>query len=124
LGTYLATFHKQGLALWGGEDFGQINKFAHEGVSLIDFSPNENFLVTFSPQYAASNDQQAIIVWDVRTAQKRRCFHADQEQIVWPVFKWSHDDKYFGRVINETLSIYETPSFLLLDKKINQGKRY
>jgi len=117
LGTYLATFHKQGLALWGGEEFVQINKYAHEGVSLIDFSPNERYLVTFSPQYAASNDQQAIIIWDVRTAIKKRCFHADQEQIIWPVFKWSHDDKYFARVVNETLSIYETPSFMLLDKK-------
>lgn len=117
LGTYLATFHKQGLALWGGPEFGQINKFAHEGVSLIDFSPNEKYLVTFSPQYAASNDQQAIILWDLRTGVKKRCFHADQEQIVWPVFKWAHDDKYFARVINETLSIYETPSFMLLDKK-------
>lgn len=74
-------------------------------------------MVTFSPQYAASNDQQAIIIWDLRTATKKRCFHADQEQIVWPVFKWSHDDKYFARVMNETLSIYETPSFMLLDKK-------
>lgn len=117
LGTYLATFHKQGLALWGGEEFVQINKYAHEGVSLIDFSPSEKYLVTFSPQYAASNDQQAIIVWDVRTASKKRCFHADQEQIIWPVFKWSCDDKYFARVIAETLSIYETPSFMLLDKK-------
>lgn len=117
LGTYLATFHKQGLALWGGEKFDQINKYAHEGVTLIDFSPCENYLVTFSPQYAASNDQQAIVVWDVRTAAKKRCFHADQEQIIWPIFKWSHDDKYFARVVNDNLSIYETPSFMLLDKK-------
>lgn len=117
MGTYLATFHKQGLALWGGDDFGQIAKFAHEGVTLAEFSPCEKYLVTFSPQYAASNDQQAIIIWDTRTSLKKRSFHAEAEQVVWPVFKWSHDDRYFTRVVGDTLSIYETPSFMLLDKK-------
>ena len=36
---------------------------------------------------------------------------------MWPVFKWSQDDKYFVRMTDNTLSIYETPSFGLLDKK-------
>ncbi|RWS15335.1 Eukaryotic translation initiation factor 3 subunit B-like protein [Dinothrombium tinctorium] len=117
LGTYLATFHKRGIALWAGEEFTQFNRFAHEGVSLIDFSPCEKYLVTFSPQLAATDDPQAIIVWDVRTAVKRRSFHADHEHIVWPIFKWSIDDKYFAKVSQDTLSIYETPSMMLLDKK-------
>ena len=34
------------------------------------------------------------------------------------MFKWSHNDAYFGRMTADgTLSIYETPSFGLLDKK-------
>lgn len=40
-GTYLATFHQRGIALWGGEKFKQIQRFSHQGVSLIDFSPCE-----------------------------------------------------------------------------------
>lgn len=40
-GTYLATFHPRGIALWGGENFKQIQRFSHQGVSLIDFSPCE-----------------------------------------------------------------------------------
>jgi len=37
---------------------------------------------------------------------------------MWPVFKWSHNDAYFGRMSEDgSLSIYETPSFGLLDKK-------
>ena len=40
-GTYLATFHKQGIALWGAEDFKRLGRFSHTGVSLIDFSPDE-----------------------------------------------------------------------------------
>jgi len=117
LGTYLATFHKRGIALWGGEEFTQLNRFAHEGVTLIDFSPCEKYLVTLSQQLAAQDDPQAIIVWDIRTGAKKRSFHADQEHIVWPIFKWSNDDKYLARYGQDMLSVYETPSFGLLDKK-------
>lgn len=42
-GTYLATFHQRGIALWGGEKFKQIQRFSHLGVSLIDFSPCERW---------------------------------------------------------------------------------
>ncbi|CAF92736.1 unnamed protein product, partial [Tetraodon nigroviridis] len=71
-GTYLATFHQRGIALWGGEKFKQIQRFSHQGVSLIDFSPCE---------------------------------------------RWSHDGKFFARMSADTLSIYETPSMGLLEKK-------
>lgn len=40
-GTYLATFHQRGIAPWGGEKFKQIQRFSHQGVQLIDFSPCE-----------------------------------------------------------------------------------
>lgn len=40
-GTYLATFHGKGIALWGGEEFRQVSKFSHPGVQFIDFSPCE-----------------------------------------------------------------------------------
>jgi translation initiation factor 3 subunit B len=41
LGTYLATFHGKGVAVWGGEKFDKINRFAHNNAEFIDFSPNE-----------------------------------------------------------------------------------
>lgn len=116
-GTYIATFHRRGIALWGGEEFTQIVKFSHEGVSVIDFSPCEKYLVTFSPSLAAVDDPQAIIVWDVRTGAKKRSFHSDQEKVNWPVFKWSPDDRYFARIGPDLLSIYETPSMALLERK-------
>ena len=40
-GTYLATFHQRGIALGGGEKFKQSQRFSHQGVQLIDFSPCE-----------------------------------------------------------------------------------
>ena len=48
-GTYLATFHRQGIALWGGPNFERIQRFNHSNVQLMDFSPCERYVVTFSP---------------------------------------------------------------------------
>jgi len=118
LGTYLATFHTRGIALWGGDDFHQITKFSHPGVQFIEFSPCEKYLVTFSPKDTnVSDDPTAIIVWDCRTGAKKRAFNSENPP-VWPVFKWSIDDRFFARMTQDgALSIYETPSFGLLDKK-------
>lgn len=41
-----------------------------------------------------------------------------QKRIVWPMFKWSPDEKYLGRVTpGVQISIYEVPSLGLLGKK-------
>ncbi len=90
-------------------------------MQYIDFSPCERYIVTFAPnvdQRSSSSDQpSAIIVWETRTGLKKRAFNVDGPPI-WPIFKWSSDDKYFARMSAEsTLSIYETPSFGMLDKK-------
>ncbi|KAA0706417.1 Eukaryotic translation initiation factor 3 subunit B [Triplophysa tibetana] len=115
-GTYLATFHQRGIALWGGEKFKQIQRFSHQGVQLIDFSPCERYVVTFSPLMDTKDDPQAIIIWDVLTGQKKRGFHCESSAH-WPIFKWSPDGKFFARMTQDTLSIYETPSMGLLEKK-------
>ena len=78
-------------------------------------------MVTFSPTMQSSrqvDEPNAIIIWDPRTGVKKRSFNADMQSPVWPIFKWSHNDKYFGRMTKDgALSVYETPSFGLLDKK-------
>jgi len=119
LGSYLVTFHVQGIILWGGDSWKKLFKLQHPGVKLIDFSPKENFLVTFSPQQPDSDsfkDSQLIIIWDVRSGKKLRSFPAGESN-VWPVFKWSFDDKYFARLGKGQISVFETPSMNMLDKK-------
>ncbi|ELT99648.1 hypothetical protein CAPTEDRAFT_163351 [Capitella teleta] len=115
-GTLLATFHQRGIALWGGETFKQISRFSHTGVQLIDFSPCEKYLVSFSPVPDNRDDPQAVIIWDIRSGMKKRGFHCENAS-VWPIFKWSHDGRYFARMASDSISVYETPSFGLLDKK-------
>jgi len=115
-GTYLATFHQKGIALWGGPKFSQISRFSHTGVQLIDFSPCEKYMVTFSPLQDSQEDPQAIIVWDILTGTKKRGFHCETRS-TWPIFKWSADGNYLARLNEDAINIYETPGFGLLDKK-------
>lgn len=117
-GTYLATFHDRGIALWAGEEFNQFMRFSHIGVQLIDFSPCEKFLVTCNPNRAGIDDQ-ALIIWCVRSGQKKRSFTCERSMsLSWPYFRWNFDDTYFARTLsNDSLLVYRTDTFALLEKK-------
>jgi translation initiation factor 3 subunit B len=117
LGTYLATFHGKGVAIWGGEKFEKVNRFAHVNAEFIDFSPCERYLVTFSPKTERFYDNpEVLIIWEIRTGAKKRTF-SEIYKSPWPILKWSQDDKYFAKMGPDTLSIYETPSFRLQENK-------
>lgn len=109
----MATFHKLGVALWGGPQFLQQARFSQKGVECIDFSPCERYLVTYTPRTDLGSDQKRLVIWDILTGQEKRAFFADGSS-VWPIFRWSHDDKYLARMGEDVLSVYETPvcSFL------------
>ncbi|KAK9320328.1 hypothetical protein V1517DRAFT_329741 [Lipomyces orientalis] len=147
LGTFLCSVHHQGVQLWGGDEFGRKSRFVHPGVQLLDFSPCENYLVTWSPEpiqlipenspmraafpFTASDEGKQIVVWSVKTGMPVRTFSSsvgqDNERgpgpqgpkkISWPAFKWSSDDKYLARVVpGQQIFVYETPGMGLLDKK-------
>ncbi|KAN0060482.1 Translation initiation factor 3 subunit b [Thecaphora frezii] len=139
LGTFLVTFHRQGIALWGGPSLERFMRFPHPGVRLVDFSPNEKYLVTWShepiqvpenapigPQHFGPEDEgNRIAVWEARTGHLLRTFPVQQDEqpgqlkgFTWPYLKWSGDDKYCARLNpGQAISVYETPSMGLLDKK-------
>lgn len=144
-GTYLTSVHAQGVQLWGGASWKRIMRFAHQFVNLVDFSPNENYIVTWSnrpitipenppPNFplTADEDGKNFIIWDIRTGNLLRSFASleaaddanegpkalGRKKINWPVFKWSPDDKYVARVIpGSAIQIYETPNMNLLHRK-------
>ena len=76
-----------GVALWGTEKFTRVNKFEHQGVQHIDFSPCEKYLVTFSNVVDDPDDPQHIMIWDVRTGQRKRSFPKGSSESVWPIIK-------------------------------------
>jgi translation initiation factor 3 subunit B len=110
-------------------------------VKLIDFSPCEQYLVTWSndpivvppgapqgPQYLSPDDEgNNIAVWNIKTGLLLRTFPTTtapdenpgrKKSIPWPTLKWSPDDKYVARVTpGQQISVYELPSMGLYGKK-------
>jgi translation initiation factor 3 subunit B len=139
-GHYLATYHKQGVALWGGKEFSKIHRFAHPNVQHCIFSPLENFLITVSNEgvlYGPKDQHYQVFVWDLRTGKLVRGFQIDEEKyteeideivvnrVIKPVdlfpemFKWSNDEKYLCRMQKGSgLFVYDVDnSFSLVGKK-------
>lgn len=134
LGTYLATVHRQGAAVWGGATtFNRLMRYAHQQVKFIDFSPGERFLVTYSSQEPSNpRDTHKVIlnIFDVRTGKVMRDFKGSVDDFVvggtggvsgvsWPVFRWGggKNDEYFAKIGKNVISVYETETFTLIDKK-------
>ncbi|KAF9044817.1 translation initiation factor eIF-3b [Hymenopellis radicata] len=116
LGTYIGTIHRQGVRLWGGPSFKDQQRFAHPLVKLFDFSPCEQYLVTWSnepivvpegaiqgSQYFSPDDEgNNVAVWDIKSG----------------FLLLESDDKYVARVVpDQMISVYELPSMTLHDKK-------
>jgi translation initiation factor 3 subunit B len=142
LGTFLLSIHKQGIQLWGGEGWTRFSRFPHPNVNLVDFSPTEKYICTWSnapiqyveghPVITPEDEGKNYIVWEVATGKPLRSFAAVdlpgpsvdengvpvKKKVQWPAFKWSADDKYVARLIpNQSLSVYELPNMVLLDKQ-------
>ncbi|KAI5286515.1 Translation initiation factor 3 subunit b, partial [Ascosphaera acerosa] len=145
LGTYLASMHPQGVQLWGGASFSKQKQFPHPFAQLIDFSPQESYLTTWSskpvslegapPNTPLSLEEEGknFIVWDIATGKVLRSFNeleaepaaasADgappppKKKVSWPAFKYSADEKYVARLHpGQSIAVYECPRMNLLDK--------
>jgi translation initiation factor 3 subunit B len=75
-GNYLATFHPQGIKLWGSEQFHSQGRYIMPNVEILDYSPCENYMVTYRYDNSSPNlnPAESIIIWDVRFGTKIRCF--------------------------------------------------
>ena len=147
-GTYLTSVHQQGVQIWGGPGFDRVRQFPHPFVSLIEYSPAENYITTWSSQpivveegkspLTMDEDGKHIVIWDLETGKALRSFVAHdlpapigpdgtllaKPKPQWPAFKWSADEKFVARMKpGESISIYELPKMTLLDRtsiKIDQ----
>jgi len=108
------------MAIWGGPQFKTKTKFAHEGAMLIDFSPCDRYLVSFSNR--TRNVPENLIVWDCKLGVKIRAFEVLTESVTWPMLKWSSDDKYCCRELEDgSVSSFELPSMQPACKRIKAG---
>ena len=137
-GTYLATLHRQGVALWGGESFARLQRFGHAMVQRVAFSADERWAYTFSevpPSGPREPPRFAVVVWDVRTGARLRTFEGAQADFAvgaaarpdgglsWDAFQWSGagGDKsgpsYLAHLKKGAVAVYESPEFGMLDKR-------
>jgi|TARA_B110000977_G_scaffold169279_1_gene219130 translation initiation factor 3 subunit B len=71
-GNFLATVHRQGVALWGGPGFTRFQKFSHNGVQFIEFSPCERFLASGSTHEETREATVVVNFFDTRSGAKLR----------------------------------------------------
>ncbi|KAI8112144.1 hypothetical protein M9434_003468 [Picochlorum sp. BPE23] len=134
-GTYLATVHMQGVAIWGGDDFRRIRRFSHKNAQRLAFSQCEKFVYIYTdiPPEGRQAPRFALSVYEVTTGRKLRVFEGSQEDhavgaarrpdggMAYPAFKWSsstNDGHAFLAVMRKNaISIYQAPEMTLLDKK-------
>eukprot|EP00755_Sulcionema_specki_P021256 Sspe_Gene.141::Locus_44_Transcript_1_1_Confidence_1.000_Length_2153::g.141::m.141/K03253/EIF3B; translation initiation factor 3 subunit B len=107
LGTYLITFSEAGLDLWGGESWQNLGTFAHSDVQFIDWSPKERYLITWA------NDGQ-LIVWDVAQGKRLRRFRTTASTQTWPLFKWSHDEVFLAKQVEQGIMVYTVQGMKLI----------
>ncbi|KAF2876811.1 eukaryotic translation initiation factor-like protein 3 subunit B [Massariosphaeria phaeospora] len=141
-GTFLTSIHAQGVQLWGGKAWSRQKRFAHPGVNLVDFSPTEKYITTWShrplqvdenhpvPSLSLEDDGKNYVIWDVATGKPLRSFttidvptstdaegNPVKKKMQWPTFKWSSDDQYVARMTQGlSIAVYELPRMNLLDK--------
>lgn len=130
-GNFMATVHRQGVALWGGPSFTRMQKVSHNGVQFIEFSPCERYLASGSTHDPANAREQATVVinfFDTRTGAKLRNFTGPISEfaagankgLTWPVFKWggpSPEGAFFAKMGKNAVSVYSAPDMTLVDKK-------
>ncbi|KAK6404630.1 Translation initiation factor 3 subunit b, partial [Oleoguttula sp. CCFEE 5521] len=141
-GTYLISMHAQGVQLWGGPNWSRQKRFMHPGANLVDVSPDERYITTWShkamevqegnPVLSLEEDGKNYLIWDVVTAKPIRSFvtldlagptndaegNPIKQKIQWPAFKWSSDAKYVARMTQgQSISVYELPKMNLMDRQ-------
>ena len=123
-GSFLCTFHSQGVALWGGASWSKLARFPHAQVKGAFFSPQERYLVTQSAFNPSNPTDPNVIVWEIQTGKVLRGFVVEElkgEDLSALeskcILSWSFDDSHASRVMSDHVAIYEVPSFSLIDKK-------
>jgi translation initiation factor 3 subunit B len=110
-GSYLATFHKPGVALWGGEKFTKRARFLHSDVQHIEFSPNEEFLLTWNGKHAAEKDPASVKIWRIFTGEEAKSFPTPSlapRGGEFPHYLWSPDGRFLARYTEGAIFVYDS----------------
>lgn len=119
-GTYLFSYHPQGVTSWGGPQFDRLRRFYHPNVRTSSVSPSEQYLVTFSPEpivvdesipespFTKKNEGHHICIWEIETGLLLTSFAMIKSPFLqWPFIRFSYDDRYCARMVGERLAVYD-----------------
>jgi len=124
LGSYIATFHQQGIALWAGPEFEKKVRLPHPDVKEIQFSPNEEYILLWNGSLPQSNDDDAVRIYRVLTGECVRKCRTPQVTPLgddFPHFLWSPDAKYLAECNDSRIVVRDTDTWEVLQDE--SGKR-
>lgn len=130
-GTYLFSYHDQGVVAWGGPHFDRLRRFYHPNVRTSSVSPNEKYLVTFSADPIVCNDDDTdspftkrneghqLCIWEITTGLLMTTFPVVKSPFLhWPLVRWSFNSKYCARMVGDTLVVHDsTNGFAPMESK-------
>lgn len=114
-GSFLVTFHRPGVAQWSGPEFTKKHRFMHGDVRFLEFSPDEEYMLTWNGSHPDEGDSEAIKIWHTRTGELARgCptpHRGPNYTEEWPLMTWSPDGKYLARTNGTDIFLYGAPTF-------------
>jgi translation initiation factor 3 subunit B len=138
-GTYLATFHQQGIVIWGGEGFEKKRRLPHANTKAILFSPDEEYIMLWNGSLPPTSgntdqvDQEAYAMYHILTGVRVKTHRtpvvtpfandssrSDSEKD-FPHFLWSADGKYYAECNQTRIMVRDTETFELI--KDAEGKQ-
>ncbi|CCE65806.1 hypothetical protein TPHA_0N00250 [Tetrapisispora phaffii CBS 4417] len=130
-GTYLFTYHPQGVVMWGGPKFDRLRRFYHPNVRTSSVSPTEKYLVTYSSDpivvdnedpecpFSTKNEGHQLCIWDISTGLLLVTLPVTTSvQLQWPIVRWSYNDEYCARLSGDRLVVHDVKKkFAPIDSK-------
>jgi len=110
-GSYVTTFHKPGVLIWGGDEMTNKRRFMHQQVSNVQFSPSEEYLVTWNGSSYEDKDSTAYKIWNIRTGKTVTTKPTPQYSpcglsTEFPHFIFSHTSEYMARCTENAVWIH------------------
>ncbi|KAH0472489.1 MAG: uncharacterized protein KVP18_003399 [Porospora cf. gigantea A] len=109
-GTYFCTMHRPGLALWTSNTLEDRRKLEHFDVIAAEFSPNEEFAVSWN--------SKTLFVWNIFTSEVIRTLTTPKSSVNndqnWPFVAWSGRGDQLAIKSELGVVVYNLPAFEML----------
>lgn len=106
-GALLALVNSRGFQVLSAGDYDAVLQTTHSGVQFVDFSPTEQYVVTWEKYEGVAN----LLVWDLSS----QCclfsfFYKKSPRAVWPVLAFSLDDLQFYKQQEASVLVFRIDS--------------